>query len=156
MTSTRQQLAHAQMHSGRRRILLKCGLATAMLPLLSAKAALPVQAHGQAAISTMESYDAVVVDMRHARARAHGLAQRGRAGVIRGMNGDPTTVWQELLDPLWRNGPALVSGMTTGPALFCIEQLAHGHGMRVLERSVQGTDQALVTWLIGPARKQES
>jgi hypothetical protein len=71
------------------------------------------------------------------------------------MHGDPTAAWLELLDPLWRNGPATVAGMTSPSALFCIEQMAHSHGMRVIERGTVATNEALVAWVIGPARRQE-
>lgn len=140
--------------ASQRRSLLKAGIAAALLPLLPlfpARAA----ASKEAAPATLDRhFDAALYDVRYPRARAYGRALRGRSEVLHGMKGDPTAVWTELLDPLWRDRPALIAGMTSGLTLFCLEQLAHVHGMRVLERSSVKADQTLVAWVIGPARQQ--
>jgi len=154
MKSIERQPAAAFM--ARRRTLLKTGLVSALLPLLPL---IPVRAAEQGPavvpIRAGRRFDAVLYDARHASARAYARALRGRTSVAHEMHGDPTAAWLELLDPLWRGGPATVAGMTSPSALFCIEQMAHGHGMRVLERGNAGANQALVAWVIGPARQQE-
>lgn len=148
----------SEANAGGRRSLLKVGLAVALLPLLPV---FPARAAGRAdgprptTAMHLGRFDAVVYDVRHSRARAYGRALRGRAKAVHAMNGDPTTLWLELLDPLWRDSSARVAGMTNASALFCIEQMAHSHGMRVLERSTPAGNQELVAWVIGPARQQE-
>ena len=67
---------------------------------------------------------------------AHAFA---RALAIRGVSlapydGDVTPVWFEQLDPVWRQYPMAVAGLTTEGALFCLEQLAWDNGMRVAYR----------------------
>jgi hypothetical protein len=82
---------------------------------------------------------------------AHAFA---RALAIRGVNlapfdGDVTPVWFEQLDPVWRQYPLTVAGLTTEGALFCLEQLAWDNGMRVAYRGIHaaspggGTDHLL-------------
>lgn len=149
---------HSTAFTARRRVLLKTGLAATLLSLL---AGVPARATNQnpapavAPTRARQRFDALVYDARHGRARAYGRALRGRATVVHAMHGDPTAAWLELLDPLWRDGPAHVAGITSAPALFCVEQMAHGHGMRVLERSAAYGNEALVAWVIGPARQQD-
>lgn len=67
---------------------------------------------------------------------AHAFA---RALAIRGVSlapydGDVTPVWFHQLDPVWRQYPLAVAGLTTEGALFCLEQLAWDNGMRVAYR----------------------
>ena len=49
-------------------------------------------------------------------------------------DGDVTPVWFHQLDPVWRQYPLAVAGLTTEGALFCLEQLAWDNGMRVAYR----------------------
>jgi hypothetical protein len=51
-------------------------------------------------------------------------------------DGDITPVWFEQLDPVWRQYPLTVAGLTTEGALFCLEQLAWDNGMRVAYRGM--------------------
>jgi hypothetical protein len=142
----------------RRRVLLKTGLASTLLPLLPilpARATEQRQMRTVAPVRAAQRFDAVLYDARHVRARAYGRALRRSSAVVHAMHGDPTAAWLELLDPLWRSGPASVAGMTSPSALFCIEQMAHGHGMRVTARSTVAANQTLVAWVIGPVRQQE-
>lgn len=62
-----------------------------------------------------------------------------RALAIRGVSlapydGDVTPIWFHQLDPVWRQYPLAVAGLTTEGALFCLEQLAWDNGMRVAYR----------------------
>ncbi|MBS0614446.1 MAG: twin-arginine translocation signal domain-containing protein [Proteobacteria bacterium] len=69
---------------------------------------------------------------------AHAFA---RALAIRGVtlapyDGDVTPVWFNQLDPVWRQYPLAVAGLTTEGALFCLEQLAWDNRMRVVYRGL--------------------
>jgi hypothetical protein len=76
---------------------------------------------------------AVVVDEHHAAARAFGGHFRAQgADVISLDEGDVTSVWLRDIRPEWRKRPAAVGGLTTPVTLFCLEQLAWPHGLRVV------------------------
>jgi hypothetical protein len=45
--------------------------------------------------------------------------------------GDVTGVWFNDLALRWRRSPAAIAGMTAPEALFCLQELARDHGMRV-------------------------
>ena len=81
-------------------------------------------------------------DGRYAAARAFGLAG-ARADSIAGtiaINGDVTALWVRDLRGQWLAGGGAIAGMTTARTLFCLEQLARDHWMRVVIRA----DHALV------------
>lgn len=69
-----------------------------------------------------------------AHAFARTLAIRGVS--LAPFDGDITPVWFEQLDPVWRQYPLTVAGLTTEGALFCLEQLAWDNGMRVAYRGM--------------------
>ncbi len=75
---------------------------------------------------------AVVIDEEHAAARAFGrrLAAYG-AGVLSIREGDITSIWLTEVRETWKRRPAPIAGLTTPTALFCFEQLAFAHGLRV-------------------------
>lgn len=75
---------------------------------------------------------AVLVDaaLPPARAFAARAAQLG-VPVLALPDGDPTGAWLTLLRPAWQRGPARVVGLTAPATLFCLEQLALAHGLRV-------------------------
>src|SRR5512139_1523801 len=61
------------------------------------------------------------------RAQAHGIAARAIH------QGDVTDAWLDAVRPAWRHsGRASIAGLTTPAALFCLEQLAFAHGLRVV------------------------
>ena len=62
---------------------------------------------------------------------------------------DVTSLWRDSLAPLWKQRAATVAGITTLPALFCLEQLARGTRHVVTRREDLGTNGA-VAWLIVP------
>src|SRR6185503_6678607 len=113
-----------------RRELLKAGLATTALPLVgtSALAATP-------APSDFIALYKVVYDTRFGAsvAFAHRAAASGVA--IHGMSGDVTRFWYDDLYHRWRESPAAIAGLTAQGALFCLEQLAWDHRMRVVFRA---------------------
>lgn len=53
----------------------------------------------------------------------------------RAIRGDITDLWFNDLDLAWRRQPRAVAGLTTESALFCLEQLAMGHRLRVVFRA---------------------
>jgi hypothetical protein len=77
----------------------------------------------------------VVYDTRFAagvefarRASARGLSAHA-------IDGDMTRFWYDDLYHRWRQGPAAIAGLTAYGALFCLEQLAWDHRMRVVFRA---------------------
>ena len=90
----------------------------------------------------------VLVDLRfpESRAFAEPFAQRGVK--VAAFKGDLTEVWLHDLGPLWKAGPAAITGVTGPDALFVLEHLARGAGLKVLTRSTAGPKSAAVAWLI--------
>jgi hypothetical protein len=75
-----------------------------------------------------------VFDARFAQSREFGHAL-GRFGVTpRSIEGDVTELWYHELHPRWQQGPAAIAGLTTYGPLFCLEQLAWDHRLRVIYR----------------------
>jgi hypothetical protein len=76
---------------------------------------------------------AVVIDEGHAPARAFGrrLGAYG-AGVLSIREGDVTALWLNEIRSAWTQKPAAIAGLTTPAALFCFEQLAFSHDLRVV------------------------
>ena len=94
----------------------------------------------------------VVVDRRWPEAAALLAAARRSGGRVFETDGDITGVWQDL-DGLWRNGgPAVIEGITTHQALFCLEQLALDHRRHVVRRQAFSAGQ--VRWRIEPRGSQ--
>jgi len=76
----------------------------------------------------------VVSDMRFPESVALGRTSH-RLGIREvATHGDPTTLWTDELRPLWRKYSAVVMGITTVDALFCLELLAADYRMEVIER----------------------
>jgi hypothetical protein len=73
-------------------------------------------------------------DTRFPAAVAFSEALLRRGVALAPFQGDVTAVWFEQLDPLWRRESILVAGMTTPSTLFCLEQMAWDHGLRVAFR----------------------
>jgi hypothetical protein len=74
-----------------------------------------------------------LVDTRYVPARTVGarLAAAG-VGVLDIPDGDVTQLWLQHIGPAWRQQPVSLAGLTARPALFCLEQLARGCGLRVV------------------------
>lgn len=73
-------------------------------------------------------------DTRYPAAVAFSGTFNRRGVALAPFAGDVTAVWYEQLDPVWRREPISVAGMTTPATLFCLEQLAWDHGLRVAFR----------------------
>ncbi len=111
------------------------GIAACALPLLQAGAR-PVFA--------------VVYDQRYAAAHAFADAMAWRGHSVFGYGGDLTAVWMHEIEPRWSRSAGALAGMTTPTALFCLEQLAAQHWLRVVTRTDHraSAGQALVSWII--------
>lgn len=77
--------------------------------------------------------DDVLFDSRFAACRAFGAAAALAGQSVHALQGDVTALWVRHLRPRWGAGGA-VAGMTTASSLFCLEQLAKDHWMRVVVR----------------------
>jgi hypothetical protein len=70
------------------------------------------------------SLHAVLVDV--------GVRLEMRGAPVRVINdGDITNLWLRELQPAWKQRPVALAGITRSSTLFCLEQLAWIHGMRV-------------------------
>jgi len=75
-----------------------------------------------------------IYDSRFQAARAFAIAAE-RAPSTAGtaaIAGDVTSLWSRDLLPRWSAGAGAIAGMTTARTLFCLEQLAKDHWMRVV------------------------
>jgi hypothetical protein len=97
----------------------------------AASAALPAAASTQ----SLRLYK-FVYDRRYPAARAFGVAAEHAVSTagIAAIAGDVTALWSRELKPRWCAGAGAIAGMTTARTLFCLEQLAKDHWMRVIIR----------------------
>jgi len=88
---------------------------------------------GGAVAGTPHDLHAVIIDEDHAAARAFGrrLGAHG-ADVLSLREGDVTSLWLNEIRTVWAEKPVALAGLTTPAALFCFEQLAFAHGLRVV------------------------
>jgi hypothetical protein len=80
---------------------------------------------------------AFIYDHRYPAGQAFGVASqhsRSNAGIV-AIAGDITALWSRDLRPRWSAGCGAIAGMTTVRTLFCLEQLAKDHWMRVVIRA---------------------
>jgi len=93
---------------------------------------------------------AVIFDERFAAAHAFAQAAAWRGHKVFGYRGDLTAVWQREIEPHWSRRAGALAGMSTAPGLFCLEQLAAQHWLRVVTRSEQraGAGAPLISWVI--------
>jgi hypothetical protein len=66
------------------------------------------------------------------------LTAADHAATVAVFDGDLTKLWVENVLPLWRKGPAVIAGVASPAALFCLEQLARGERHRLVARSPLG------------------
>ena len=106
------------------------GVGAGCLPA-AASAALPAAASAQ----SLRLYK-FVYDRRYPAARAFGVAAEHAVSTagIAAIAGDVTALWSRELKPRWCAGAGAIAGMTTARTLFCLEQLAKDHWMRVAIR----------------------
>jgi hypothetical protein len=91
----------------------------------------------------------VVFDTRFSAARqfAGGLARD--SWISRGISGDVTPLWHELLDRQWSQDSVAIYGMTTPHSFYCLEQLVADRFWRPTSQVPAGP---LVRWALQPAR----
>jgi hypothetical protein len=93
---------------------------------------------------------AVIFDRRFAAAHAFADAAAWRGHKVFGYGGDLTAVWLDEIEPRWSRRAGALAGMSTPAALFCLEQLAAQHWLRVVTRIEQrtGAGEPLISWVI--------
>ena len=94
------------------------------------------------------SLDVVIFDSRFSIARNYGAAACHRGRKTLAIQGDVTALWRDDLRLRWAAGAAAIGGMTTERSLFCLEQLAKDHWLRVRSRR-SVPNEPLVCWVIG-------
>jgi hypothetical protein len=79
------------------------------------------------------SLHSVLVDGQHAQARSLGTRFAARGAAVHVVtDGEITDLWLREIQPAWRRRPVAIAGLTGSPTLFCLEQLAWTHGLRVV------------------------
>jgi hypothetical protein len=111
------------VQTSRRRFLKTCA-AVSVTPL--------VAEYARAAHRNDAGIGAVVVEASSEQAMRFGTRLGGYGASVHEIDADVTSLWYEHLDRQWRTRPVAISGMTLRPALFCLEQLALTHGLRVV------------------------
>jgi hypothetical protein len=122
--------------------------------LSGAGAAVSVAAAGVASLSANQKSTAVaptpkvplyafVHDRRFLAGRRFAAAalHAGAAARVIALDADPTALWMRDLHPRWSAGGGLIAGLTTARTLFCLEELAHDHWMRVVIRAEHDTSE---------------
>lgn len=75
----------------------------------------------------------VLVDQRHAGATDFGIeATRLGAATTPVLHGDITDIWSRDLLPQWKTRPVAIAGITSGVALYCLNELARDAGLRAV------------------------
>jgi hypothetical protein len=86
--------------------------------------------------TSVDAHQIVLFEESVAPAQSFARAARSQGVLAHSIReGDVTDAWLRTLRPAWQRGPAVIAGLTTPPALFCLEQLAFAHGLRVVFHS---------------------
>jgi hypothetical protein len=112
-------------------------LSTASAGLTCLTAAAQTASPAPAASSLSVPLYKFIYDRRHPAGRAFGAAAehvRSTAGIV-AIGGDITELWSRDLRLRWSAGGGAIGGLTTARTLFCLEQLAKDHWMRVVIRA---------------------
>jgi hypothetical protein len=75
-----------------------------------------------------------IYDTAYAPAREFAAEMRRSGAVVHAIRGDITAIWFNDLAVQWRRRAVPIAGLTAPEALFCLEQLAWDHRMRVVFR----------------------
>jgi len=74
----------------------------------------------------------VLIDGRYPQARSLGNRIAGRGAAVHVVtDGEITDLWLREIQPVWKRRPVALAGLTGSSTLFCLEQLAWTHGLRV-------------------------
>jgi hypothetical protein len=76
----------------------------------------------------------VLFDNTSAEGAAFGAEAAARGAATRAVDIDLGSLWMHEIEPQWKNRPAAIAGMTSGPHLFCLELLARDYGMGLVYR----------------------
>ena len=88
-----------------------------------------------------------VYDDRYPESAEFAMEARDLGIPVSAIQGDITKFWYEELALAWRERPVATAGLTNEDSLFCLEQLARDHRMRVVFREPRG---ALISWVLAP------
>jgi hypothetical protein len=77
----------------------------------------------------------VIFDSRFSAGRAFAAAAASAGRTTVAIRGDVTALWFDDLRVRWATPGGAIAGMTTLRSLFCLEQLAKDHWMRVIVRA---------------------
>lgn len=112
-----------------RRLFLEAAAASALPAIAGARTN---DAAERFAIPARGAIHTCLIDERYAPSRTVGGRLRASGADVRAIpDGDITQVWLQHIGPAWREHPLTIAGLTARPALFCLEQLALGCGLRV-------------------------
>jgi hypothetical protein len=111
-----------------RREFLEAAAISALPAMASA-----TQRAGAQADAARPALHTIVTDARYAQSRNLGAVLDAQGARVRMLaDGDVTQLWLQHIGPAWRQQPVAIGGLTARPALFCLEQLALGQGLRVV------------------------
>lgn len=118
-----------------RREILQLGMAVTVMPLDSAKGWSTAEDDSNRNTSVLPLYIALY-DKRFGASQAFGERMAVRGVATTGLStGDITALWFNDLYHRWMKEPVAIAGLTARGPLFCLEQLARDHGMRVVYRA---------------------
>ena len=78
------------------------------------------------------SLHAVLIDAAYPQARNLGARLARRGATVHLDSGEITGLWLREIQPAWKQRPVALAGLTSSSTLFCLEQLAWSHGLRVV------------------------
>lgn len=113
-----------------RREFLQIGISATALPLGTRVSAAALGGSAQ----NVPLY-AVICDTRFRESRSFGRRSEALGLSVHAIDGDMTKVWYDNIHPRWQESPVAIAGLTGHGAMFCFEQLAHDHRMRVVFRA---------------------
>jgi hypothetical protein len=116
-----------------RREFLQIGIAAASVLPLASEAARSMEVALPAG-RALPLYK-VIYDVRFPHSVSFAQRARELSAAVHAIDGDMTRVWYDDLHHRWRQGAAAIAGLTAHGPMFCFEQLAMDHGMRVVFRA---------------------
>jgi hypothetical protein len=131
-----------------RREFLHAGIAASLFPIAAGAKLAPNERDGRA------GFYKVIFDQRFPASVAFGAEWKARGAAVHAIHGDITDLWFHDLDPQWKRQPVPIAGLTAHGPLFCLERIAWDHGMRVVSRVEQKSQdqdgEPLISWVIAP------
>lgn len=88
---------------------------------------------------------AVVTEVGSPAAQQFGARSRANGLAVHEIFGDVTNLWVDVLHQQWRELPRAIAGLTSAPALFCLERLAWDYGMRVIHHATHSQTSGLAS-----------